>query len=91
MSFQDLPGADLVDEGLKDLRAGKESILSLLVLIGAPRLRQSGVRVPNVGLEQPEHRMYELLAKEHGNDAHSRYNALLRRLISFERALECAR
>jgi hypothetical protein len=29
-----------------------------------------------------------LLGREHGNEAHSRYNALLRELVSFERALE---
>jgi hypothetical protein len=34
----------------------------------------------------PEHRLYQLLAAAHGDAAHSRYNALLRRLVSFERA-----
>jgi hypothetical protein len=32
-----------------------------------------------------------LLSARDGNAAHSRYNALLRRLVSFERALACAR
>ncbi len=33
-----LPGADLVDAGLLDLREGRETIASLLVSIGAPKL-----------------------------------------------------
>jgi hypothetical protein len=32
--------------------------------------------------------LYALLGHEHGKEAHSRYNALLRELVSFERALE---
>ena len=39
-------------------------------------------------LDDPEHRLYELLAHEDQDSAHSRYNALLRRLTAFERALE---
>jgi hypothetical protein len=39
----------------------------------------------------PEIRLYELLAETEGNAAHGRYNALIRRLVSFERAAECAR
>ena len=34
----------------------------------------------------PEDRLYEKLAAQHGNAAHSRYNALIRRLVSFEHA-----
>ena len=37
----------------------------------------------------PEHRLYERLAREDPDSAHSRYNALVRRLASFESALEC--
>ena len=85
----DLPGADLVARGLEDLSRGRESLEALLVSIGAPRLRSAGLRLPRV-LSDPEHRLYRLLAEESGNEAHSRYNALIRRLVSFERALECA-
>ena len=84
-----LPGADLVRQGLHDLRVGKESEQALLVAIGAPRLRRLGIDVPV--LEAPEHQLYDLLAREEPNSAHSRYNALIRRLVSFERALECER
>ena len=85
-----LPAADLIDHGLTDLAAGTESVAALLVAIGAPRLRQLGVPVPP-GPERPEHRLYALLARDDADAAHSRYNALIRRLVSFERALACAR
>jgi len=67
-----------------------ESVPALLVSIGAPRLRRLGFRIPRT-IPEPEHRLYELLAREDPESAHSRYNALVRRLVSFERAAECAR
>jgi hypothetical protein len=84
-----LPGADLVEKGLDDLERGVESSEALLVSIGAPRLAPLGYDVRNA-YPDPEHRLYERLAREHGDAAHSRYNALIRRLVSFERAAECA-
>ena len=83
------PGGDLVERGLKDLEAGHESIDSLLVSIGAPRLRRLGFDIERP-FSSAEHRLYDLLAQEAPDRAHSRYNALIRRLVSFERALECA-
>jgi hypothetical protein len=85
-----LPGSDLIAQGLEDLRAGRESVGALLVSIGAPRLRSLGIDVP-MTFENPEHRLYELLGTSNALTAHSRYNALVRRLVSFERALACAR
>ncbi len=91
--FADLPGGDLVTTGLEDLRQGVESVPALLTQIGAPRLRQLAIDVPvrDPDTELPEHRLYELLARDHGNNAHSRYNALIRKLVSFTRAVACAR
>ena len=85
-----LPGGDLVARGVEDLRDGRESVPALLVSIGAPRLRLLGVDVP-VPLADPEHRLYQRLRAEDENAAHSRYNALIRRLVSFERVLGCER
>ncbi len=84
-----LPGAELVDRGIVDLERGAETIESLLVSIGAPRLARLGFAIGR-RIESPEHRLFELLAAEHPDSAHSRYNALVRRLVSFERAAECA-
>ncbi len=85
-----LPGADLVAKGLEDLRQGRETIEALLVAIGRPRLLRLGFEVP-VRFKEPELQLYERLAAEHPDSAHSRYNALVRRLVSFERSAECAR
>lgn len=87
MQFSGLPGGDLVEKGLRDLSKGRETAEALLVAIGAPRLGRLGFDVPT--LESPEHRLYELLARDDPDDAHARYNALIRRLVSFERAAEC--
>lgn len=84
-----LPGGELVFAGLEDLQAGRSTIEAMLVSVGAPRLRRSGIEVPNP-FPEAEHRLYELLAVNEPDSAHSRYNALIRRLVSFERALECA-
>ena len=89
MSGAELPGADLVAKGIADLEREIESAEALLVAIGAPRLRRAGVDVPPVAFRAPEHRLYELLAREAPDAAHSRYNALIRRLVSYERAVEC--
>jgi hypothetical protein len=84
-----LPGADLLQQGFVDLRAGKETVAELLVAIGEPRLARLGLELPAHGLDRPEHRLYLLLAADDADTAHSRYNALIRRLVSFERAAEC--
>jgi hypothetical protein len=85
-----LPGEDIVRKGIADLLRGVESVEALLVSIGAPRLQGLGFEVP-CPIGSPELRLYELLAEEDSDSAHSRYNALVRRLVSFERAAECAR
>jgi hypothetical protein len=90
MVSQGLPGADLIEAGIADLERGVESVPGLLVSIGAPRLRRLGFNLPPT-IPSPERRLYERLQAEDPDTAHSRYNALVRRLVSFERAAECAR
>jgi hypothetical protein len=80
-----LPGEELVRQGLRDLDEGIESVESLLVSIGAPRLRRLGLPIA-MPLSAAEQRLYRLLAEAHGDGAHARYNALVRRLVSYERA-----
>jgi hypothetical protein len=80
-----LPGAELVEQGIEDLRLARESVEALVVSVGAPRLRAVGVTVP-AAISSPEHKLYALLAEREGDGAHSAYNALIRRLVSFERA-----
>jgi hypothetical protein len=84
-----LPGQELVRVGLADLSAGRESEASLLVQMAAPRLRSLGFDVPPTARGGSSHRLYELLTEREG-DAHSHYNALVRRMVSFARAAERA-
>lgn len=83
-----LPGAELIATGIADLQAGRQTIAALVVAIGAPRLVRLGFAVPSTP-DRPEHRLYELLARGDPDGAHARYNALIRRLVSFERAHAC--
>lgn len=84
------PGADLVARGIADLHDRRETEEALLVSIGAPRLRMLGVAVP-AAIPEPERRLYALLSRQGSDAAHSRYNALVRRLVSYERAVATTR
>ena len=86
-----LPGDDLIEAGVQDLADGRETIAGLLVAIGAPRLERLGVNLPEQLPNNPEHRLYDLLAADDQDSAHSRYNALIRKLVSYERAAECVK
>lgn len=85
-----LPGEELIRAGLQDLARGEETIEALLVSIAAPRLERLGFEVTQP-ISAPEHALYERLRREDPGSAHTRYNALIRRLVSFERAAECVR
>ena len=84
-----LPGEQLVRQGLADFQAGLCTIPSCLVCIARPRLNRAGLMPPTVSSQfsEPEFLLYDLL-KQEGGDAYSRYNALLRELVSFENALD---
>ena len=86
-----LPANDLILAGIEDLQSGRESIAALLVAIGAPKLRSLGLEVPKNLPFNPEHRLYDLLSTDEPDSAHSKYNALIRKLVSFERAFPCVK
>jgi hypothetical protein len=84
-----LPGADLLEEGLADLRANRDTESALLVLVFEPRLRGLGICVPERSSDRPfEHLLYEKIEDRLGAAAHSCYNALIRRMVSYARAKE---
>lgn len=85
-----LPGGEILKDGLRDLEMGIRSVSALLVMIAAPRLTRCGIRIPSTVFSSnlPEHELYDLLAAEHGPEAHRHYGSLLRRLVSLENALE---
>ncbi|MYE81362.1 MAG: hypothetical protein F4X36_05855 [Gammaproteobacteria bacterium] len=86
----DLPGADIVATGIEDLGRGEFTVEALLVAVGAPRLRGIGLEIPDAPgcPERPELALYAAIGEREADNTHSRYNALIRRLISFERAME---
>jgi len=81
----DIPGAEIVRAGLDDLARRERTIPALLVSMAAPRLRLLGIRVPE-GFPHPEDALFDTLEEVHGRAAHARYNALVRRMVSFARA-----
>ncbi len=92
--FAFLPGGELLERGLRDMRAGVRSVPALLVAMAWPRLEPLGlleraaadrVRVEGEDLEISAYRM---LAGELGREAHARLNALRAELESGIAALE---
>ena len=83
------PGEKLVRQGLADLRRNNCTIAACLVAIARPRLAKTGLISCEEGqrVPEPELQLYRLLRSEDG-DAYSRYNSLLRELVSFETALD---
>jgi hypothetical protein len=83
-----LPGAERILEGLRDYRENRHTMAACLVRMARRRLAKVGLledlppRDDGAELE-----LYQLLSHE-GNQAHSRYNSLIRELISFEHALD---
>jgi hypothetical protein len=90
MRDADLPGSEFIEAGLADLSNRQETVESLLVSMAAPRLRALGFSVAEP-IADAELRLYDRLAAQYGAGAHARYNALVRRLVSFQRAAACAR
>lgn len=83
------PGGELVRQGLADFQAGRCTVPACLVGIGRTRLSRAGLLPASLRNQfpEPERQLYRLLC-EAGGDAYSRYNALVRELISFEQALD---
>jgi len=85
-----LPGHEIVDAGLDDLRAGRWTPSAFAVLEARPRLERADVAVPDVAVERPSHRLYAALEAEDPATAHARHHAILRRTLSYARAAERA-
>ena len=85
-----LPSQVLVDKGLSDLECDVLSVEALLVLDSSPRLRWLGVKVPEPGNapKHPELALYTAIRESSPDDTHSRYNTLIRRLVSYGHELE---
>jgi hypothetical protein len=89
MDWDALPGGTLVRRGVDELTRGEVTDASLLVSLAATRLTSLGVRLRDP-IPEADHRLWALLAEDDPDGAHGRMNALVRELVSFERALACA-
>lgn len=89
--LEQIPGGDILVMGIRDLQANVRSENALLVLVGRPRLERCGIPVPasSRGDRGPEDELYEQLVTRLGRErGYSRYNSLMRRLVSLENALD---
>ena len=85
----DLPGEELVQQGLSDLANRQMTDCSLLLLIAGPRLRRLGLAIPELDAGRHyEHELYDRLEQRLGAAAHSHYNSLIWRIVSYAHALE---
>ena len=83
-----LPGEEMVRKGLTDLGSGKVTEEACLVSMASPRLRNCGLLAADASLVvDAEMTLYRLLGQR-AEDPYSSYNNLVRRLVSFERALD---
>ena len=89
MILNDLPGAEIILPGLRDIKRGDSNTMgALLVAIAATRLTEAGLDLHKYQLaSEPELNLYALLQNER-EDAYPHYNALLNSLNSFCNALE---
>jgi hypothetical protein len=85
MELDSFPGGDLVIKGLADLKQQILSEEALLLLVARPRLVALGfdIPVPETTVLPYEHALYAAIAERDAGGAHSAYNALIRRIVSF--------
>ncbi len=85
-----LPGWEMISAGLADFAAGRVTANACAVAMAAPRLQRAGLLPKQqlaTAIAEPEICLYRLLGAGPGN-AFGQYQAILRRLIRFEHALD---
>ena len=90
--YEKIPGWELVSMGLYDLdNQRSDTVEALLVLMYSPRLTFNGIDISenkeNKSSLSENMKLYRLLEIQ-GEDAHSKYNSLQRRIVSFCSTLE---
>ena len=88
--WADLPGWERVSAGLADLQTDRLTPAASVISIIWPRLSRARLvdeAFHSRRISEPERTLYRLL-REKGGDAFSGYNAILRRAVSFERAMD---
>ena len=86
-----LPGGEIVLTGCADLEAQRDTAAASALRMASTRLAEVGISLPESSCPHPAaHHLYDLLSTENEDDAHSRYNAIVGRLVSFLQAAEHA-
>lgn len=86
--MQNHPGYELIEQGLSDISEGKSTVYSALLFSAKTRLESLGIALNGVSPADPSMELYHFLDLEYGDGAHSKFNALNRRLVSFIRSVE---
>ena len=89
--WRELPGQEIIDQGLEDLAQGKLDTPEVMLLsIARSKLIYLGVALPLERLSQidePELTLYQLMRERYPSNPFSQYKALRRRLAKLEHAL----
>ncbi len=92
MIHLDLPGADILEAGLADLRANRCSPQALAICAMKSRLRNCGVDVPESNsVGDAEVLMYRELRRIGERNPHAAMNGILRRLDAYASNAEARR
>ncbi len=86
--MQHHPGHEFIEQGLLDISQAKSTIYSALLFSAKSRLENLGIVLNGVSPIDPSMELYQSLYLQYGDAAHSKFNALNRRLISFMRSVE---
>lgn len=86
--LEDLPSGDVILRGLKDLASEKVTSEACLVAIASANLVKANILDSEISMGETDAEILLYRSFSHlGNSAYSAYNAALRELTSFERAL----
>lgn len=87
--IENLPGAKLILQGLTDVAKRSTTLTACLIEIAHTRFIRASLLPEDRArfITEPELCLYRLLCSQ-CDDAYSKYNSLIRELISFENALD---
>ena len=87
---KDLPGWEIISQGLADIAAGRQTPEACGAWIASPRLRLAGLLGDTIAFASAldaEIVLYRLLGETRA-EPYPEYNAFLRRIVRFEHALD---
>ncbi len=83
-----LPGHEIVEQGLLDIRLGKKTEYSYLLYSASSRMQNIGISLEGEEPDDASVKAFRILESKLGNSAHSAFNAMNRQLLSFIKASE---